>query len=340
MIAFDAIYYDGRTSVRNPVRVRAGGELLHIAGASLAVDIPLVNARVDPPLPGMPRALRFGDGASLHTDDEAAVDALFPSPGPVDALAQALERRWLYALCAIGVVDAFGAWCIVYGLPLAAAVAARFVPQEAERSLGEHALATVDRTLCRASASNPVRREAVLADFRALTAGTPGGDHYRLELRQCRGMGPNAFALPGGIVVVTDELLRVLPDDAQVSAVLAHEIGHVAHRHALRGALQAAGAAALVSAVAGDAVSITSLATTLPTLLFQRGYSLSFEDEADAFAFVKLKQIGLSPRTFAEALTALERAHPASQAGPKSAMDYLSTHPATARRIARALKAD
>ncbi len=340
MTEFDAIYYDGRTSARNPVRVRAAGELLHIAGAALALDIPLTTARVDPPLPGMPRALRFGDGASLHTDDEAAVDALFPSPGRVHALAQALESRWLYALGGVAVVIVFGAWCIVYGLPLAAAIAARFVPQEAERSLGEHALATIDRTLCRASASTPARREAVLADFRALTAGIAGSDHYRVELRQCRGMGPNAFALPGGIVVVTDPLLRVLPDDAQVSAVLAHEIGHVEHRHALRGALQAAGAAALVSAVAGDAVSITSLATTLPTLLLQRGYSRGFEDEADTFAFAKLKQVGISPHAFAQALTALENAHPAAQTGRESPMDYLSTHPATARRIARALKAD
>jgi Zn-dependent protease with chaperone function len=145
--------------------------------------------------------------------------------------------------------------------------------------------------------------------------------------------------LPGGIVVVTDELVRVLGNDAQISAMLAHEIEHVRHRHALRETLQAAGAAALVSAAAGDAVSITTLATTLPTLLLERGYSRAFEDEADTFAFANLKQVGIPRKACADALTALEQAHPASRVAASSAdstFDYLSTHPPTAQRIARA----
>ena len=142
--------------------------------------------------------------------------------------------------------------------------------------------------------------------------------------------------------MLTDELVKLAQNDAQLSAVLAHEIGHVRHRHGLRQALQAAGLAALISSLAGDAVSITSLAVTLPTVLLQTGYSRKFEDEADSYAFQRLKEIGLSPRDFAEILTRLEEFHGKEAGAKKSAagertFDYLSTHPATARRIERAL---
>ena len=155
-------------------------------------------------------------------------------------------------------------------------------------------------------------------------------------------IGPNAFALPGGAIVLTDGLVDLARNDAQVSAVLAHEIGHVRHRHGLRQALQAAGLAALITALAGDAVSITSLAVTLPTLLLQNGYSREFEDEADSYAFQRLREIGLSPKDFAEIIARLEEFRSKDAGATRSNtgernMDYLSTHPATARRIERAL---
>ena len=85
-----------------------------------------------------------------------------------------------------------------------------------------------------------------------------------------------------------------------------------------------------MSALAGDAVSITAFVVTLPTLLLQTGYSRGFEDEADTYAFERLKTLGIAPRAFADALTALERAH-ATQSGAltdagKALPDYLSTH--------------
>src|SRR5205085_7931626 len=122
------------------------------------------------------------------------------------------------------------------------------------------------------------------------------------------------------------------------AAVLAHEVGHVRHRHGLRTGLQAAGLAALAAAALGDAGSVTSLAVGLPTALLQSGYSRAFETEADDYAFARLKQIGVSPRAFAAAMTLLEKAQ-AGAGGGRGAMDYFSTHPATGKRIERALAA-
>jgi Zn-dependent protease with chaperone function len=151
-------------------------------------------------------------------------------------------------------------------------------------------------------------------------------------------MGPNAFALPGGTVVMTDDLAKLATDDDQLSAVLAHEIGHVRGRHGLRLGLQAAGVAALTAALFGDAVSITGLAVTLPTAILQNGYSRELETEADEYAFQRLREVGLSPTAFAEMMQLFEKEHE-KYLGKGASMDYFSTHPATAKRIERALQA-
>jgi predicted Zn-dependent protease len=80
----------------------------------------------------------------------------------------------------------------------------------------------------------------------------------------------------------------------------------------------------------------------LPTLLLQSGYSRDFEDEADSYAFQRLKAVGVSPRNLAEILERLEASRGKGTQGGKPdqgerTFDYLSTHPATARRIERAL---
>ena len=337
MIEFDAVYYDGRTSARKAVRVRGYTLAIQIVGEGLRLDVPLEKVRVDPPVGGTRRALHLPDGAQLQTDDHGAVEALFPRRHALEGWVHRLERNWLYALAAIALVAAFSWWSVVDGLPLAAKIASGFVPVAWEAKLGEQTLSFFEGSVCRPSALDAARQQALQLRFARLTAGLADGYSYRLLPRDCRGIGANAFALPGGTVVMTDALVKLARNDDQISAVLAHEIGHVRHRHGLRIALQAAGLAALATAVFGDATSITSLATTLPTALLQSGYSREAEAEADDYAFQRLREIGLSPKAFAEIMLLLEKARQkTSGGGPK---DYFSTHPATPKRIERALAA-
>ena len=342
MTEFEATYYDGKTSARTPVHVQALHNSLRIAGATVNLEVPLAGTQVDPPLAGTRRSIHLPGGAQLQTDDQSAVEALFSRTNRLERWVHGLEGRWLLALAALIVVVGISAWCVEYGLPLVAELTARFVSPEAEGKLGQQTLFSIDATLCRGTRLDAERQRSLQAAFGVLTAGLNDGYRYRLELRSCDKMGPNALALPGGAVVLTDELVMLAQNDAQVSAVLAHEIGHVRYRHGLRQLLQAVGLAALTSTLAGDAVSITSLAVTLPTVLVQSGYSRQFEDEADSYAFKRLKEIGFSPRDFAEILARLEEYRRAKTGGAEAGVgghniDYLSTHPATAQRIERAL---
>jgi len=335
VIEFDAVFYDGKTSARHEVKVRALNNSLHISGPGIEQVIELAAVSVDAPLPGVARALQLPDGAQLQTGDHAAVDALFPEAHKLESWVHGLERSWRYALGAVVVIALFSWWVIVDGVPLAAQVAAGFVPPGLEAQLGEQTLNGIDKSICKPSKLDAARQQALRERFALLIAGLEDGYGYRLELRNCA-IGPNAFALPGGAIVMTDALVKLAKNDEQISAVLAHEIGHVRHRHGLRLGLQAAGVAALSAALLGDAVSITNLAVMLPTALLQSGYSRDFEAEADDFAFQRLRQISISPRAFAEVMELLEKEH-RKRSG--DSMDYFSTHPATAKRIQRALDA-
>jgi predicted Zn-dependent protease len=334
---FDAAYYDGRSALRRAVHVRASEGRLHVAGKGVEFDVALDEVEADAPIAGAPRILRLPGGAQLRAEP-ASVAALFAGRNRLETLVARLESRWPYALGALVLLVAFAWWFVARGLPLAAEAIAARIPTRAEAAIGEHALSAIDGRICAPSALSAGQQEALQRDFSRMVSGLNDGHAYRLLLRNCQNIGPNAFALPGGSIILTDQLVRLGGSPAGISGVLAHEIGHVRERHSLRTLLQGAGLVALITTLAGDAAAITSLAVTLPTVLLQSGYSREFEEQADDFAVRRLRQVGLPPRAFADMLALIERNH--APRGKAEAQDYFSTHPITAGRIARALAAE
>jgi Zn-dependent protease with chaperone function len=109
---------------------------------------------------------------------------------------------------------------------------------------------------------------------------------HELKFRGGGKIGANAFALPGGFVVLTDELVALAETDLEIIAVLMHELGHVEMRHTLRQTLQGALPGLLLAAMTGD---VDSLASGLPAALMQLRYSRQMETEADAYALASLR---------------------------------------------------
>ena len=81
-------------------------------------------------------------------------------------------------------------------------------------------------------------RPRLRAQFAELARAAMVDGQARLEFRASPYFGPNVFALPYEIVVLTDELVASAASEEELVAVLAHELGHIRHRHALRGVLQ------------------------------------------------------------------------------------------------------
>jgi predicted Zn-dependent protease len=337
MTEFGGTLYDGLTTARVAVRVTARGhDIVVDDGASPPRAIARGDVAVDTPVPGVPRMIRLPGGEAIETPDHAAVAQIWPSPSAIARIAHTLESQWSSALASLGVTAAL-AWLVVaYVLPFAAEPVSHMVSANVDRAMGEQVLDSLDRTIMRPSELGEERQLDLLDKFTTYIATEPSASSYRLELR--RAGTPNALALPGGIVIVTDEMVDAVASDEELYAVIAHELGHQHRRHALRLVLQNSGVAVLMTALAGDAVGVTVLAAAMPTVLVQTSYSRRFETEADDYAFESLKRHGISPGTFADLMRRLRKQHEA-HGREESLIRYLSTHPATDERIRRAEQA-
>ncbi len=362
MIEFNADYFDGRSAARRAVRVRASDTHLHVSGEDVEVAYRIQETTVNTPLARLQRVLTLPDGSELHTSDQAAIDALFGDRLPIATGLARLESRWSRALIALGAV-ALCTWAfMVFGVPLVARPLAALVPAGMERTVGREALASLDGTLCNPStlAARDIEHLRRLLD--RVLAGLDEVPDITLEARECKAIGANALALPGGTVIVTDALVGLDMSDEALSAVLAHEVGHVYRQHAMRMTVQTSLGALLIATVMGDAAAITSLAYTLPTALLNSGYSRTMEIEADEFAYERMRAAGLSPAALGDALEALMKSRTwgertgeekdenrdekrdekrdgekgVGKANASGWTDYLSSHPAVEERIRRA----
>jgi len=332
-----ALYYDGATARAVPVELSVDGAGLHVRGDGLARTVDRTNVSVTSRLASIRRVIRLSDGAQIHCDDNDAIDALFPE----HATATVVDRleRHPAAVAASLVIGALAiAWFFFVGLPQISESIAREIPPAAEALIGRQALEILDRTTLKPS-TVPLETQQYLTDtLSRFTQDMPNPARFKLEFRKLPGDLPNAFAIPGGTIVVSDGLVAALPDEDAFTAVVAHEIGHQVHRHVLRHVLQGSAVIIAATLLTGDVSSATGVVLAVPTFLLSSRYSRDFEREADAFAFTALRDRGISPEWFANALRRLEAQSPVSiDAG--GASDYISTHPASQERIDAALDA-
>jgi predicted Zn-dependent protease len=333
MTAFEGVLFDGVRAVGLPVRIEAFGDEVLIANPVEAPrSISRDQIRADAPIPGVPRMLRLPGGELIETGAHDAVAALWPPKDIIARAAFAMESRWWAAVTGLA-LTAGTVWLIVaFVLPLAAEPASRRISPTVEAFLGKRTLEFLDRTIFKPSALTEEETDELEEKYAKFVEGEDA-QGYHLEFR--RAAMPNAIALPGGIIVVTDEMVHATANDAEFLAVVAHEIGHVRGHHAMRLVLQDSGLAVLMTALAGDAVGTTVLAAALPAVLLRTRYSRQFESEADDYAFAMLKRHGQSPQAFADLMRRL-RLQLHAKEEPGSLLQYLSTHPATEERIQRA----
>jgi Zn-dependent protease with chaperone function len=327
---FGGRFYDGRSSRAVPVEVTffAAGEV-RISGEGVSQALRLAEISPSPRLGSAPRILRLPGGASVELAESDALDAcLAPLATPASRIVVALERHWRSAVLALIVTAGALFLTLRFAVPALADAVARRLPLSVDRELGRGALEALDGGFFEPTALDEAKRAELEARFASLREAA-GIGHARLLFRDGQAIGANAFALPSGIVVVTDQLVERAGSELEVAAVLAHELGHVVHRHGLRSALQDAGTGLLVTAALGDFVSLSSLAAGFPLLLFELEYSRAFEREADAFAIDLLRRADLPPEALADMLERLEEG---DEAGPWAA--YLSTHPSSEERVA------
>lgn len=344
-----AAYHDGRSSRAREVTLwfLPDGKLLIEGEGVPPVELPRAAVTVESRLGRTPRFVRLaGDGrCEVGPEEHDALDAALREWGRAGRSERAaawlhrVERsRCLVLAAALGLVAL--AWAaFAHGVPWAAKQAAFMLPASVTNRLGDETMAAFDRLIFEPTKLSEARRAELRGRFGEFLAAAGEPADRRVEFRASPRTGPNAFALPSGVIVITDELVALAERDEEIVAVLAHEAGHVRHRHILRGVLQHAAVAVVTTLVTGDVSATAAAAGAAPGFLLQSRFSRDFEREADAEAVRGLRRAGLDPEHLASMLERLEAHHrptpaEAEESGtPGGALDYVSSHPPTRERL-------
>jgi len=355
-------FFDGSTSSRRSaaLSVNDAGQVcvhsLENQADSALYSGDFSQLDVSPRLGNTSRYLSFESGENFETNDNDGVDQLLIQHrrNPVSRFIHGLESHLVIALVFAVLVLGFMWGGMKYGIPSVAHIIAERLPAETNQYLGKEAIVILDKVAFQPSELSSTRQQELTRLFQAYTSDYR---EYQVTFKFRKGeeVGANAFALPDGTIVFTDELVNLAENDHELVAILGHEIGHVVHRHILRRIIQNSTITILMVLITGDISSASSIVLALPSLLLDLSYSREFEIEADDFAFDFLVNNNLEPDHFAQIMQRLENYNierlnnsdaNAEMSQKKESQDvndedgllehispYVSTHPDTENRI-------
>ncbi|MEN3367628.1 MAG: hypothetical protein V7606_4902 [Burkholderiales bacterium] len=318
-----AYYFDGKTSrkLRVTLSVEAG---MAIVTGDARRECPITDLRVSERTRNTARKVTFPDGAYLEVLDTTAFNALLSSTGHRDSFVVRMQQSWRGTLVAVLVTAAVLAVGYLFGLPAASEAVAKSLPENVERTIGRETLSFLDKRMLSPSRLPVQQQQAIVARFAALTRPQEGTPKHEIIFRKSD-VGPNAFALPSGQIVLTDEIVLLIDNEDALMGILAHELGHLHERHIMRRIIQSSAIGAVATVLFGD---VSAVLANIPTVMLDLKYSRDAEREADDYAIAMLKANGIDLTNLTLLFTKLEKS--AGDSAP-----YLSSHPPASERIER-----
>ncbi|MBB4842807.1 Zn-dependent protease with chaperone function [Paucibacter oligotrophus] len=336
-----ARFFDGRSARPQAVQAWISAGELHLqTGDQSLHHYPLREVQWPERQRHGQRQAELPGGGLLSHPEAAAWDAWTLASGLQDSLTVRWMQSWrrvaLALLLSIGTLAGLWRW----GVPWVADQGVALIPAAVEQQIGGQALAWFDKNMLKSSKLPRAQQEQIAERFaQALhKAGAKAGPKakpwpaYQLHFRDAgEAMGPNAFALPGGAIVMTDALVRLLERDSPdaLVGILAHELGHVQHQHGMRMALQAGMVGVVAGMVVGD---FSALIAGVPAVLAQASYSRDFERESDATSRQLMLDAGIKPSVMLDFFQAMADIRK-KKGGDSGLPIAFASHPADAERM-------
>jgi len=325
-----ANYFNGKTS--NSVKIS-----LHLdESGSIRIELPeqvlnfdLTEVSFSSRLGNTPRSLTLPDGSSCQIADNNMVDVFLKQHSTgMPSIIHSLENNSVYVFTSI-IFTAFFTWAMfAYGIPTMSSTIAYNLPTDVQQSLGQGTLKTLDELVFDPSRLDKATQNKLRDQFEMMQRNIDSKNNYRFVFRHSKKIGANAFALPSGIIVITDDLINISQHNDEIVSILAHELGHLVHHHSTRMAIQSSAIAVLIATITGDPFSTSSILVALPTVLINSSYSREFETEADNFAYDYMNNNNIDTAHFSNILERI------TQIDEDSDIEsYISSHPETQKRI-------
>ena len=329
--SWTAHYLDGRTAARHPITITVTPRALQLLlPGGESKEWPYHQIRQS-------QGAYSGEPVRLECGTEAIV---LPTPTLLTAIHEIAptmvqhfhnpslrKARMRWTLCAaLGVllmVVALYRW----GIPSIAAMATPYVPLAWEDQLGRQVIEHLapEARQCH----DPDRLRKLNQVVQVLTTTQPASP-YHIRLSVVDAPAINAFAVPGGRVVILRGLLEKTDSPEQLAGVLAHEIQHVYQRHTTRAILEQTATTFLLTVISGDLSGGLPWGFEGARAMGTLHYSRTHEREADREGLHMLQVAHLDPAAmiaFYEIMQSGAEGH----AGPP---DFLSTHPDMGERLA------
>lgn len=225
---------------------------------------------------------------------------------------------FLLALVAMVVVG------YVWVLPFTAERLALLLPTQVDERIGEASYGSIMLGLDEDTAASAMLQR--FGDRLALS------DKFDLRFHYVNSEQVNAFAMPGGDIVVFSGIVQGMERPEQLAALLAHEATHVHERHSTRMIVRQMAGYLFLSLLIGDVNAVVGVLAENADNLRNMSYSRGLETDADRHGMERMVAAGVDPEGMVQLLELLER----EAADMPEALAFLSSHPLTAERIAMA----
>ena len=322
--AWPAIYFDGVTNRKHAVTLRFDSDYLDIVTNDSGVtawrynDVRMVDGALGALrlkcVSGLPLARLDVSDAATQAEIRGRTQSLEIDRGSPQT---ARIVGWsLAAVCSIVLI-------VLFGVPLVAERMVPLVPMSFERRLGgvvdNQVRAIFGGKTCTDAEGNAAFAKMVEKLREASRLQTP------LQTVVLASSIPNAVALPGGKIYLLNGLLQKANNPDEIAGVIAHEMGHVAHRDQVRVMIQNGGTSFLIGLLFGD-ITGSAAAIFAARSLIDASYSRQAEGKADAFAIETMHALGRSPAPMGELLFRVTGAQGNNSIG------ILASHPLTEER--------
>lgn len=332
-MTFEGRYFDGKTSAGYPAQVNMNSWSLEIsyAGPEGQQQISWAPDKIYPnDFTGRGTVyLKYGDYPFQYLEvnqenferefKETYPNAKFHKSAYNAVFSTGVKGILVMAVLFIGIV-LLGYF---YALPAFAEYVAGSVPISWEKQFGDAAYnqmmgsETIDK-------DNSKRANAFFKEMGYKT-------DYDVEIVVTKNGIVNAFALPGGKIVVYEGILRGIDSHQEFAALLSHEFSHVELRHSTKNIFRSLSSYMLISLILGDAGGLTAVVIQNADQLKQLGYSRGLEEEADRSGLKLMKDKQIDPQGMEDLLKTLKEEE--GESGIDESTAFLSSHPLTKERM-------
>ena len=212
-------------------------------------------------------------------------------------------------------------------------------PHNWEKKIGEASYKTLSSTILENSEIPDKRKAALREKSQKVFKNSNLYINPEIKFNKSNILGPNALALPGGPIVITDDLIKLLKDDELILAIIAHEIAHIKERHSLQQIVEVAGLSSIAWMIFGLDESILEEIVFIGINVWSLKKSRDLEKDADLMALKLLEKTGMSKKSFIQAIEKLTKHYCIETKLEKSVCmsevksGWLSTHPTGAERL-------